>query len=180
MAAIALILIGATFYESSVGSATVQREIYKSAWFGGLMFLLAVNLGVSTLSRYPWRGARKVGFAITHCGLIIIIAGSAAVIHLSTEGMLLVRTDSGPGNQIRVEGDLLEVVSPDQKRQQTDIFVKPDGSVYPAQFAGLSMLGYSDSAIKTVSFVEGDSDKDPAAKIWRSSCSCAAIAWVRP
>jgi len=165
LAAIAIILIGATFYESNVGSATVQREIYKSAWFGGLMFLLAVNLGISTLSRYPWRGPRKVGFAITHWGLIIIIAGSAAVIHLSTEGMLLVRTDSGPGGQIRVEGDLIEVVSPDQVRQQTDIFIKPDGSVYPAQFGGLSLQGYSENAIKTVQFVEGGDAENLAIKL---------------
>jgi hypothetical protein len=152
LVAIAVILIGATFYESEVGSPTVQREIYKSAWFGALMFLLAVNLGISTLSRFPWKGPRKIGFALTHWGLIVIIAGSAAVIHLSTEGMLLVRTDSGPGNQIRIEGDLLEVVAPDQTRQQTDIFIKPDGSVYPQQFGGLSLLGYSDNAIKTVQF----------------------------
>ncbi|MGF1536111.1 MAG: cytochrome c biogenesis protein ResB, partial [Elainellaceae cyanobacterium] len=165
LVAIAAILIGATFYESNVGSATVQREIYKSAWFGGLMFLLAINLGVSTLSRYPWRGPRKVGFAITHWGLIIIIAGSAAVIHLSTEGMLLVRTDSGPGNQIRVEGDLLEVVSPEQGQQQTDIFVKPNGTVYPPEFGGLALLGYSDSAIKTVGFTAGGDVENLAVKL---------------
>ena len=164
LVAIAVILIGATFYESSVGSPTVQREIYKSTWFGGLMFLLAVNLALSTLSRYPWRGPRKVGFALTHWGLIVIIAGSAAVIHLSTEGMLLVRTDSGPNGQIRVEGDLLEVVSP-QGRQQTDVFVRPDGSLYPAQFAGLNLLGYSDSAIKTVRFTGGGDAENLAVKL---------------
>lgn len=158
---IAAILIGATFYESMVGSATVQREIYKSAWFGGLMFLLAVNLGVSTLSRYPWKGPRKIGFALTHWGLIVIIAGSAAVIHLSTEGMLLVRTDSGPNRHIRVEGDLLEVVSPGQIRRQTDIFIQPDGSVYPHQFAGLSLVGYSENAINTVHFTEDGADGEP-------------------
>ncbi|MEO0533640.1 MAG: cytochrome c biogenesis protein ResB [Cyanobacteria bacterium P01_A01_bin.123] len=152
LVAIAAILIGATFYESTVGSATVQREIYKSVWFGALMFLLAVNLGISTLSRFPWRGPRKVGFALTHWGLIVIIAGSAAVIHLSTEGMLLVRTDSGPNNQIRVAGELMEVVAPDQLQQQTDVFIKPNGTVYPQTFAGLSLLGYSDRAIKTVRF----------------------------
>ncbi|MEO1348091.1 MAG: cytochrome c biogenesis protein ResB [Cyanobacteria bacterium J06635_15] len=152
LVAIAAILIGATFYESTVGSATVQREIYKSVWFGALMFLLAVNLGISTLSRFPWRGPRKVGFALTHWGLIVIIAGSAAVIHLSTEGMLLVRTDSGPNNQIRVAGELMEVVAPDQSQQQTDVFIKPNGTVYPQTFAGLSLLGYSDRAIKTVRF----------------------------
>ncbi|MDB9527305.1 cytochrome c biogenesis protein ResB [Oscillatoria sp. CS-180] len=165
LVAIALILVGATFYESEVGSATVQRDIYKSAWFGALMFLLAVNLGLSTLSRFPWKGPRKLGFALTHWGLVIIIAGSAAVIHLSTEGMLLVRTDSGPGNQIRVEGDLLEVIAPRQTRQQADIFIRPDGSVYPHEFAGLTLLGYSESAIKTVQFVDGGAVDNPAVKI---------------
>ena len=119
-----------------------------------MMFLLAINLGISTLSRWPWKGPRKVGFALTHWGLIVIIAGSAAVIHLSTEGMLLVRTDAGPGQQIRVQGDLLEVVAPDQSRQQTDIFIKPDGTVHPQQFAGLQLLGYSDRTIKTVQFTD--------------------------
>ncbi|MEM6713843.1 MAG: cytochrome c biogenesis protein ResB [Cyanobacteria bacterium P01_D01_bin.6] len=169
LVAIAVILIGATFYESEVGSPTVQREIYKSAWFGALMFLLAVNLGLSTLSRFPWQGPRKVGFALTHWGLVVIIAGSAAVIHLSTEGMLLVRTDSSPGNQIRVEGDLLEVVAPDQTRQQTDIFIKPDGSVYPQQFAGLSLLGYSDNAIKAVQFTDDGAVENLAVKVQLSS-----------
>ncbi|NET33692.1 MAG: cytochrome c biogenesis protein ResB [Cyanothece sp. SIO1E1] len=169
LVAIALILIGATFYESEVGSVTVQHEIYKSAWFGALMFMLAMNLGISTLTRYPWRGARKVGFAFTHIGLIVIIAGSAAVIHLSTEGMLLVRTDSGPNNQVRVEGDLLEVIAPDQSRQQTDIFVKSDGSVHPSQFAGLSLLGYSDNAIKTVAFTNGGAVDNLAVQLKLSS-----------
>jgi len=163
--AIAAILIGATFYESAVGSATVQREIYKSAWFGALMFLLAVNLGISTLNRFPWKGPRKIGFALTHWGLIIIIAGSAAVIHLSTEGMLLVRTDSGPGNQIRVEGELLEVVAPDQTRQQTDIFIKPDGSVYPSQLGDLTLLGYSENTLKTVRFTNDGAVDNLAVKL---------------
>jgi hypothetical protein len=163
--AIAIILIVATFYESEVGSATVQRVVYKSAWFGALMFLLAINLGISTLSRFPWRGPRKIGFALTHWGLVIIIAGSAAVIHLSTEGMLLVRTDSGPANQIRVEGDLLEVVTPDQTRQQTDIFIKSDGTIAPSQFAGLSLLGYSDNAIKQVQFTNTGAVENLAIKL---------------
>lgn len=165
MVAIITIAIGATFYESEVGSATVQHEIYKSWWFGLLMFLLATNLGISTLTRYPWRGARKVGFALTHFGLIVLLAGSAAVIHLSTEGMLLVRTDSAANNQVRVEGDFLETIAPDGTRQRTDIFIKPDGSVFPAQFAGLELVGYSDNAIKTVAFREGGSVANRAVKL---------------
>ncbi|ESA34847.1 cytochrome c bioproteinsis protein [Leptolyngbya sp. Heron Island J] len=159
------ILIGATFYESEVGSSVVQQEIYKSPWFGALMFLLAVNLSLSTLLRYPWKGARKVGFAIAHWGLVVIIAGSAAVIHLSVEGMLLARTDSGPVSTLRVQGDLLEIAAPGQETQQTSLFIKDDGSVVPDHLGDLSLLGYTNHAIKTVHFEDGGAVNNPAVKL---------------
>jgi len=163
--AIATILIGATFYESEVGSSVVQQEIYKSPWFGALMFLLAANLGTSTLLRYPWKGARKIGFAITHWGLVVIIAGSAAVIHLSVEGMMLARTDGGPVSTLRVEGDLVEVASPGQPISQTSLFIKSDGTVVPNRIGELSLLGYSDRTMKTVRFEEGDGVANPAVRL---------------
>ena len=159
------ILIGATFYESEVGSSVVQQEIYKSPWFGALMFLLAVNLSISTLMRYPWKGARKIGFALAHWGLVVIIAGSAAVIHLSVEGMLLARTDSGPVSTLRVEGDLLEVAAPHQDIQQTSLFIKADGSVVPDHLGELSLLGYTSHAIKTVHFENGAAIDNPAVQL---------------
>ncbi|MFK8186677.1 MAG: cytochrome c biogenesis protein ResB [Phormidesmis sp.] len=165
LVAIAAILIGATFYESEVGSTVVQQEIYKSPWFGGLMFLLAVNLGTSTLLRYPWKGARKIGFAITHWGLVVIIAGSAAVIHLSVEGMLLARTDAGPVSTLRVEGDLVEVAAPGEQMAQTSLFIKNDGTVVPSRIGELSLLSYSDNTMKTVRFEEGGGVENPAVRL---------------
>ncbi len=159
---IAIILIGATFYESQVGSTVVQNAIYKSFWFGALMFLLAVNLGVSAMSRYPWRGARKIGFALTHFGLIIIIAGAAAVIHLGVEGMLLVRTDSPANNTIRVEGDLLEIIAPNEQFKLEEIWVNSNGSVSPNSVAGISVLGYAENTVKTISFTESTKTNNPA------------------
>lgn len=163
------ILIGATFYESEVGSSVVQQEIYKSPWFGGLMFLLATNLSVSTLLRYPWKGARKVGFAIAHWGLVVIIAGSAAVIHLSVEGMLLARTDAGPVSTLRVEGDLLEVAVPGKETEQVSLFIKDDGHVVPDHLGDLSLLGYTSHAIKTVHFTNGAAIDNPAVRLSLSS-----------
>ncbi len=165
LVAIAAILIFATFYEAEVGSTVVQQEIYKSPWFGALMFLLALNLGVSTLSRYPWKGARKVGFAITHWGLVVIIAGSAAVIHLSVEGMMLARTDAGPVSTLRVDGDLVEVAAPGEIPEQASLFVKADGSVVPNKVGGLSLLGYSNNTINTVHFEAGGSVANPAVRL---------------
>ena len=158
------ILICATFYESQVGSTTVQQEVYKSPWFGALMFMLALNLCVSALSRYPWRGARKIGFALTHFGLVVIIAGSAAVIHLGMEGMLLVRTDGDAGDRLRVQGDLLEVVNSDGL-EQGSIFVKQNGSVSPRFVAGLELEAYTDNAIEEISFAEGTTISNPGVKL---------------
>ena len=165
LSAIALILIGATFYEGQVGAATVQYVIYKSLWFGALMFLLAVNLGVSALSRYPWRGARKIGFALTHLGLIVLIAGSAAVIHLSVEGMLLLRTDGPASNLVRIAGEVLEVARPQAEPQQTPIWIQGQGGITPQQFGGLSLLGYHDRTLKTVRFTEGGTLQTPAVEL---------------
>ncbi len=159
------ILVGATFYESQVGSPTVQNLIYKSPWFGALMFLLAVNLSISALSRYPWRGPRKIGFALTHFGLVVLIAGSAAVIHISTEGMLLVRTDQGANNLVRGEGELLDVVGPDLQEQQFNLFVKPDNTVLPSQVGDLELLRYSDNVITTTSFIDQGEVANPAVKL---------------
>lgn len=159
------ILIWATFYESQVGSTTVQQEVYKSPWFGALMFMLAVNLGISAISRYPWRGARKIGFALTHFGLIVIIAGSAAVIHLGMEGMLLVRTDRGAGDRLRVQGDLLEVVDASGEVQQGSIFIRADNSVYPKFFAGLELEAYTDNGVQEISFASGGIISNPGVRL---------------
>lgn len=158
LTSIALVLIGATFYEAQVGSAIVQQQIYKSGWFGLLMFALALNLGVSAMSRFPWRGARKVGFALTHLGLIVLIAGSAAVIHLGVEGMLPLRTDLGANRQLRLQGEVLEVLLPDGSSHAVDVAIGSNGKVRQQQIAGLTAIDYRDRTIAATQFVEGVGD----------------------
>jgi cytochrome c biogenesis protein ResB len=165
LAIITGILIWATFYESQVGSTLVQQEVYKSPWFGALMFFLALNLTFSALTRYPWRGARKIGFALTHLGLVVIIIGSAAVIHLGAEGMLLVRMDADANNQIRLEGDVLEVLTPDRELQKTDVVIHADGQITPSKVANLSLESYSENTVKTVRFTEGATVENPAIQL---------------
>jgi len=159
------ILIWATFYESEVGTATVQQEIYKSPWFGALMFMLALNLGMSAFSRFPWRGARKIGFALTHIGLIVIIAGSAAVIHLGVEGMLLVRTDGDTNNRVRIEGDTLDVMTSEGEINQANIFIKDDGTVSPKYVGGLELESYSENTVRNIDFVSGAKVANPAVQL---------------
>ncbi|MEO0855145.1 MAG: cytochrome C biogenesis protein, partial [Cyanobacteria bacterium J06648_11] len=162
LASIALVLMGATFYESRVGSAIVQEQVYRSSWFGLLMFGLAVNLGVSALTRFPWRGARKVGFALTHLGLIVLIAGSAAVIHLGVEGMLPLRTDLGANRSIRLQGEVFEALLPDGTTTEVDVAVGSNGTVQQRAAAGLTMLSYRDRTRTATSFEDTNPLANPA------------------
>lgn len=160
--AIAAVLIGTTFYESRVGSEIVQRDIYKSAWFGLLMFLLAVNLSVSAMSRFPWRGARKVGFALTHFGLVILIAGSAAVIHLGVEGMLPLRTDIGGNRLLRLQGELLEVLTANGSSSAVDVQVGADGSIEHESIASLELVQYRERTLAQNRFLPDGLAPNPA------------------
>ncbi len=166
---IVLILIFATFYESQVGSTLVQQEIYKSPWFGFLMFTLAANLMISALSRYPWKGARKVGFALTHIGLVVIIAGSAGVIHLGREGLILLRTNTFANNQVRVEGELIELIDAQGELQRKEIFVQENGNISDRNFEGLSLLQYTENAVKTFDFTNDGKVDNPAVQLSLSS-----------
>ena len=165
LGAIATILIGATFYEARVGSTLAQQQIYKSVWFGALMFLLALNLTISLLRRYPWRGARKVGFALTHAGLVVLFAGSAAVIHLGVEGMLPLRENGPAGDRIRLPGDALEVVSPTGEVERAPVFIGSEGRLASTSAAGVSLRGYSENAVRGARFVPGARADNPAARL---------------
>ena len=165
LVAIVSVLIYATFYESRVGSEIVQAEIYKSSWFGLLMFLLAVNLVVSAISRYPWRGLRKVGFALTHFGLVLIIAGSAAVIHWGVEGLLTLHIGTSAESQLRIAGDLLEVMTPTGEVAQVSLSEKRDGSVRPRHLSELSLVSYTENAVQSLDFSNDLSVNNPAVQL---------------
>ena len=56
-----------TFYESSHGTAAAQRVFYQARWFTFLLSLLAVNILLSMLKRYPW-SRHQAGFVMAHVG----------------------------------------------------------------------------------------------------------------
>ncbi|MGA1357424.1 MAG: cytochrome c biogenesis protein ResB [Prochlorothrix sp.] len=159
------VLIWATFNETSLGSELIQQTVYKSLWFGALMFLLSLNLGTSALLRYPWRGARKIGFALTHCGLVVLIAGAAAVIHGSAEGMITLRVGETPQDVLRVQGDRVEVATDLDHVDKADILLHPDGRVTPEQVGDLRLLGYSPNIKTTMTFTPGSTVPNPAVRL---------------
>jgi hypothetical protein len=135
LAAIAAVLAVATFYESNHGTPAVQRHVYQAWWFTTLLTLLAINVAVAALHRYPWRG-HLIGFAITHLGIVVLLVGCGAGFHLGTEGMVDLRVGEPPRQTARTDLEALTVTIPELGlREQTTIHAKRTGALKPREFA---------------------------------------------
>lgn len=86
---LAAVLAWGTIYETRFGTAAVQRFIYHSVWFQGLLGFLALNLALAALSRRPWK-RRHLPFLLAHLGIIAILTGGVLGGRLAIEGQLLI------------------------------------------------------------------------------------------
>jgi len=76
IAVYAAVLAAATFIESWYGSRSgvVQFFVYEAWWFELLNVLLALNVLLSAVVRWPWR-RRHIGFLLTHAGILLLLLG---------------------------------------------------------------------------------------------------------
>ncbi len=89
MLVIATVLGWGTFYEARFGTQAVQRLIYQSWWFHGLLLFLAVNLAVAAFQRYPWQ-RRHTPFVLAHIGIILVLLGGVIGGRWGVEGQLII------------------------------------------------------------------------------------------
>ncbi len=80
-------LAAGTIVESLHGAESAQRAVYRSPWFLALLVVFAANLSCSLVSLWPW-GRRRVGYAITHLSMLVILAGALTTELAKTEGQL--------------------------------------------------------------------------------------------
>lgn len=96
LALFVLILAAGTIVEALYG-APVARAVYFAPWFLGLQVLFAVNLLCSLVERWPWE-RQRLGFALTHTSLLIILAGALVTLASRQEGQLAL-WEGESGNQ---------------------------------------------------------------------------------
>ncbi|HEX8077387.1 MAG TPA: hypothetical protein VF511_06195, partial [Chthoniobacterales bacterium] len=122
---LAVLIIGAivgTLYESSFDAKVARAYVYGAAWFNAWLLLLATNLAVSALSRWPWK-KHHVAFLITHLGIITLLAGSLIGRTWGIEGTITLFKGDPPNNRLLVDQHQLRV-------RDTDGVVKG----YPVEF----------------------------------------------
>ena len=84
---ILIALAAGTILESSKGTETALALVYHALWFRILLFVLAVNIACSLAAHWPW-GRRRIGFAMTHGSMLIILIGAMTTDLVKVEGRL--------------------------------------------------------------------------------------------
>ncbi|MDP9097370.1 MAG: hypothetical protein M3N48_00040, partial [Verrucomicrobiota bacterium] len=82
--------------------------VYGAPWFNAWLILLAANLTVSALSRWPWK-KHHVAFLVTHLGIITLLAGSLIGRIWGIEGTITLFKGEPPSNRLLVDQHQLRV-----------------------------------------------------------------------
>src|SRR5881398_2868015 len=108
---LAVLIVGAiagTLYESSFDAKVARAYVYGAPWFNAWLILLAANLAVSALSRWPWKKYHSA-FLITHLGIITLLIGSLVGRILGVEGTITLFKGEPPTNRLLVDQHQLRV-----------------------------------------------------------------------
>jgi len=107
---IAMVLAWGTIYETRFGTASVQRFVYQSWWFQGLLGFLAFNLALAAWSRFPWK-RKHLPFLMAHLGIILILFGGILGGRFGIEGQLII-PEGQAENVLRLPQNVLVVSQP--------------------------------------------------------------------
>jgi cytochrome c-type biogenesis protein CcsB len=82
-----VVLAAGTILDSTRGAEVAARTVYYAGWFFALQGLFALNLIAALVVRWP-RNRWRIGFAITHLAMIVILLGALLTQLFKVEGQL--------------------------------------------------------------------------------------------
>lgn len=122
---LAAVLAYATVLETRHGAAYARWYVYETTWFVGLLALLGTNIFCAAATRFPWK-RHQLGFVVTHCGLLVLLAGAVQSFQGSVEGRVSL-----------AEGATTSDVTLDRRSQITTFWVgRPQEPPYEFMFDG--------------------------------------------
>jgi len=169
---LAVLIIGAiagTIYESSFDAKVARAYVYGAPWFNLWLVLLAANLAISALSRWPWK-KHHVAFLITHLGIITLLAGSLIGRIWGIEGTITLFKGDPPSNQLLVDQRQLRVHDTDgiTKGYAAEFIHHPPNPQRPwdlgplASGARLSLIDYAPAIEAKLNPKPGNETSGPA------------------
>ena len=161
---LAVLIIGAiagTLYESTFDAKVARAYVYGASWFNVWLILLAANLIVSALSRWPWK-KHHVAFLITHLGIITLLTGSLIGRTWGIEGTITLFKGEPPNNRLLVDQHQLRVHDTDgvTKGYPTEFIHRPPTPQKPWDL-GLLANGSRLSIVDYAPAIEGKLNPKP-------------------
>jgi len=132
------VLAFATIMGSYYGMRGSQIVVYQRWWFGGVLFLLGLNVFCAAMSRFPWK-LRQAGFVITHLGIIIILVGAFVTQQFGMDGNMPI-PEKKQSSEIVLND--LKLILRDQKTGKVESFSVPEfhrtkeGEILKVKLAG--------------------------------------------
>lgn len=102
---LAALLSVATILESKHGTEYIMRTIYRTAWFETILIGIWINIFFATVLRFPFRRS-KLGFFLTHCGILTILIGSLMTRLQGQEGTITL-LEGTSSNMLNLQGNAL-------------------------------------------------------------------------
>ena len=108
LAVIIVASIAGTIWESSFDAKVARAYVYGAPWFNIWLLVLATNLAVSAVSRWPWK-KHHVAFLVTHLGIITLLFGSLIGRIWGIEGTITLFKGDPPSNRLLIDQKQLRV-----------------------------------------------------------------------
>lgn len=105
---LAMVLAGATIFESGYGTAASRQFVYQNKAFAVLLAFLAANIFCAATIRFPWK-KRQIGFVVTHIGLLVILAGAFVSLSRSDEGQIGMPEGTTSNQLVRIDHSVVRV-----------------------------------------------------------------------
>jgi len=148
---LAAALSGAIFLEAAKGREHAQWYVYRSAWFIGLLGVLAANVAAATLVGFPRRWSRA-GLAGAAAGLVVLLAGFIQTLVQGIEGRLVLWQGATAQTVNLTHRSQLTLLSPRGKEvKSTELCFSPG----PADWRGDEPLDFDEvdgTAVKVLQF----------------------------
>ncbi len=119
---LAAVLAVGTVLESWYGMRAAHMMVYGTWWFGGVLFILGLNVLCAALSRYPWK-RHQIGFLITHSGILILLLGSFLTQKFGVDGNLPIE-EKKSSNSVLLND--LKLIVTDEESGESKIFPVPE------------------------------------------------------
>ncbi|MCC7443009.1 MAG: cytochrome c biogenesis protein ResB [Bdellovibrionales bacterium] len=148
-------LAAGTFLESYYDTPTAKFLVYDSWWFSLISGLLAANIAVVALSRWPWK-RHHTAFLLAHAGILLMIGGSALTTYFGIDGTMVV-SEGEVSNAVEFQDSVLYLAENERVDRVRIPWLPPN-----RRFSAIEVPGYSLLISKYLSHASPDVRFTPA------------------